>query len=143
MSSPPGSAETIAPAHYRSQLDTLVSLLQVANAVPDMADPILLGQMVETLQEGAAAAPLPGVPDLLRSWKAALHDLGRRGDSLSQDDLTQMALWFIGLQEHAAGRLDRDGRQMLAQLPEGIEWMPRLSPNFTHALSANDNRIPY
>lgn len=135
MSSPPGSAETIAPAHYRSQLDTLVSLLQVANAVPDMADPILLGQMVETLQEGAAAAPLPGVPDLLRSWKAALHDLGRRGDSLSQDDLTQMALWFIGLQEHAAGRLDRDGRQMLAQLPEGIEWMPRLSPNFTHAIA--------
>ncbi|MFZ2755120.1 MAG: response regulator [Lysobacteraceae bacterium] len=135
MSPPPGSAETIAPAHYRSQLDTLVSLLQVANAVPDMADPILLGQMVETLQEGASAAPLPGVPDLLRSWKAALHDLGRRGDSLSQDDLTQMALWFIGLQEHAAGRLDREGRQMLAQLPEGIEWMPRLSPNFTHAIA--------
>ncbi len=135
MSPPPGSAETIAPAHYRSQLDTLVSLLQVANAVPDMADPILLGQMVETLQEGASAAPLPGVPDLLRSWKAALHDLGRRGDGLSQDDLTQMALWFIGLQEHAAGRLDREGRQMLAQLPEGIEWMPRLSPNFTHAIA--------
>lgn len=135
MSPPPGSAETIAPAHYRSQLDTLVSLLQVANAVPDMADPILLGQMVETLQEGAAAAPLPGVPDLLRSWKAALHDLGRRGDSLSQDDLTQMTLWFVGLQEHAAGRLDHEGRQMLAQLPEGIEWMPRLSPNFTHAIA--------
>ncbi|NOT89084.1 MAG: response regulator [Lysobacter sp.] len=135
MSPPPGSAETIAPAHYRSQLDTLVSLLQVANAVPDMADPILLGQMVETLQEGASAAPLPGVPDLLRSWKAALQDLGRRGDGLSQDDLTQMTLWFIGLQEHAAGRLDREGRQLLAQLPEGIEWMPRLSPNFTHAIA--------
>lgn len=135
MSPPPGSAETIAPAQYRSQLDTLVSLLQVANAVPDMADPILLGQMVETLQEGAAAAPLPGVPDLLRSWKAALHDVGRRGDSLSQDDLTQMTLWFVGLQEHAAGRLDQEGRQMLAQLPEGIQWMPRLSPNFTHAIA--------
>jgi chemotaxis protein histidine kinase CheA len=135
MSPPPGSAETIAPAHYRSQLDTLVSLLHVANAVPDMADPILLGQMVETLQEGASAAPLPGVPDLLRSWKAALHDLGRRGDSLSQGDLTQMTLWFIGLQEHTAGRLDREGRQMLAQLPEGIEWLPRLSPNFTHAIA--------
>ncbi len=135
MSPPPGSAETIAPAQYRSQLDTLVSLLQVANAVPDMADPILLGQMVETLQEGASAAPLPGVPDLLRSWKAALHDFGRRGDSLSQDDLTQMTLWFVGLQEHAAGRLDREGRQMLAQLPEGIEWMPRLSSNFTHAIA--------
>jgi chemotaxis protein histidine kinase CheA len=135
MSPPPGSAETIARAQYRSQLDTLVSLLQVANAVPDMADPILLGQMVETLQEGASAAPLPGVPDLLRSWKAALQDLGRRGDGLSQDDLTQMTLWFIGLQEHAAGRLDHAGRQMLAQLPEGIEWMPRLSPNFTHAIA--------
>lgn len=135
MSSPPGSAEMIAPAHYRSQLDTLVSLLQVANAVPDMADPVLLWQMVETLQEGAAAAPLPGVPDLLRSWKAALQDLGRRGDSLSQDDLTQMSLWFIGLQEHAAGRLDREGRQILAHLPEGIQWLPRLSPTFAHVIA--------
>jgi chemotaxis protein histidine kinase CheA len=135
MSSPPGSAEMIAPAHYLSQLDTLVSLLQVANAVPDMADPVLLWQMVESLQEGAAAAPLPGVPDLLRSWKAALQDLGRRGDSLSQDDLTQMSLWFIGLQEHAAGRLDREGRQMLAHLPEGIQWLPRLSPTFAHVIA--------
>ena len=136
MSPPPGSEDTLqAPAQYRSQLDTLVSLLQVGNAVPDMADPILLWQMVETLQEGAAAAPLPGVADLLRSWKAALQDLGRRGDGLSQSDLTQMSLWFIGLQEHAAGRLDREGRQMLAQLPEGIPWMPRLSPNFTHAIA--------
>ena len=136
MSPPPGSEDTLqAPAHYRSQLDTLVSLLQVGNAVPDMADPILLWQMVETLQEGAAAAPLPGVADLLRSWKAALQDLGRRGDGLSQSDLTQMSVWFIGLQEHAAGRLDREGRQMLAQLPEGIPWMPRLSPSFTHAIA--------
>lgn len=136
MSPPPGSAETLqAPEQYRSQLDTLVSLLQVANAVPDMADPILLGQMVETLQEGAAAAPLPGVPDLLRSWKAALQDLGRSGAGLSQDDLTQMTLWFIGLQEHAAGRLQREGRHMLAQLPEAIAWLPRLSPNFTHAVA--------
>lgn len=136
MSPQHGSEDTLqAPAHYRSQLDTLVSLLQVANAVPDMADPILLWQMIETLQEGAAAAPLPGVPDLLRSWKAALQDLGRRGDGLSQNDLTQMSLWFIGLQEHAAGRLDREGRQMLAQLPEGIPWMPRLSPNFTHTIA--------
>lgn len=136
MSPSPGSADTThVPEHYRSQLDTLVSLLQVANAVPDMADPILLGQMVETLQEGASAAPLPGVPDLLRSWKAALHDVGRRGDSLSQDDLVQMTLWFVGLQEHVAGRLDREGRQMLAQLPEGIQWMPRLSLNFTQAIA--------
>lgn len=136
MSPPPGSAEsTQAPEQYRSQLDILVSLLQVANAVPDMADPILLGQMVETLQEGATAAPLPGVPDLLRSWKAALHDLGRSGDGLSRDDLVQMTLWFVGLQEHAGGRLDREGRHMLAQLPEAIAWLPRLSPNFTHAVA--------
>ncbi len=136
MSPSPGSADTMhAPEHYRSQLDTLVSLLQVANAVPDMADPILLGQMVETLQEGASAAPLPGVPDLLRSWKAALHDLSRRGNSPSQDDLVQMTLWFVGLQEHIAGRLDRDGRQMLAKLPEGIHWLPRLSPNFTQVIA--------
>ena len=136
MSPSPGSAETIqAPAQYRLQLDTLVSLLQVANAVPDMADPILLGQMVETLQEGATAAPLPGVPDLLRSWKAALQDLGRSGQGLSPHDLVQMTLWFIGLQEHAAGRLDREGRHMLAQLPEAIAWLPRLSSNFTHAVA--------
>lgn len=126
---------TLASQEYRSQLDTLVSLLQVANAVPDMADPVLLGQMVETLQEGAASIPLHGVPELLRSWKAALHDLGRRSDALSQDDLTLMALWFTGLQEFVAGRLDRDGRQMLAQLPEGIRWLPRLSPGFVHAVS--------
>lgn len=136
MSSPPGSAETIqAREQYHSQLDILVSLLQVANAVPDMADPILLGQMVEMLQESAAAAPLPGVPDLLRSWKAALQDLGRSGEGLSQNDLTQMTLWFTGLQEHAAGRLEREGRHMLAQLPEAIAWLPRLSPNFTHAVA--------
>ena len=136
MSPSPGSADTMhVPEHYRLQLDTLVSLLQVANAVPDMADPILLGQMVETLQEGATAAPLPGVPDLLRSWKAALQDLGRSGQGLSPHDLVQMTLWFIGLQEHAAGRLDREGRHMLAQLPEAIAWLPRLSSNFTHAVA--------
>ncbi len=136
MSPSPGSAEIIqASAEYRSQLDTMVSLLQVANAVPDMADAILLGQMVETLQEGAAAAPLPGVPDLLRSWKAALQDLGRRGDGLSQDDLTQMTLWFVGLQEHAAGRLGHEGRRMLAQLPAAIDWLPRLSKSFTQVIA--------
>lgn len=136
MSSLSGSTDAaLASQEYRSQLDTLVSLLQVANAVPDMADPVLLGQMVETLQEGAASIPLHGVPELLRSWKAALHDLGRRNDALSQDDLTLMALWFTGLQEFVAGRLDRDGRHMLAQLPEGIRWLPRLSPGFVHAVS--------
>ena len=136
MSPPPGSAEIRqAPEQYRSQLDTLVSLLQVANAVPEMADPIVLGQMVEALQEGASAAPLPGVPDLLRSWKAALHDLGRRGDGMSRDDLTQMTLWFVGLQEHAAGRLGHEGRRMLAQLPEAIDWLPRLSQGFTQVIA--------
>ncbi len=135
MSPPPASADVFAPEEYRSQLETLVSLLQVANAVPDMADPILLGQMVETLQESTASASLPGVPDLLRCWKAALHDFGRRGEPLSQDDLVRMSLWFTGLQEHLAGRLDRDGRHMLARLPEDIQWLPRLSSSFMHVIA--------
>lgn len=141
MSSPSESADTLpasiplATADYRAQLDTLVSLLQVANAVPEMADAVLLGQMVETLQTGAANAPLPGVADLLRSWMAALQDLGRRGDALTRDDLVRMSLWFIGLQEHLAGRLDRDGRRMLAQLPDDIRWLPRLSPSFVHVIA--------
>lgn len=141
MSSPSESADSLpatvplATADYRAQLDTLVSLLQVANAVPEMADAVLLGQMVETLQTGAANAPLPGVADLLRSWMAALQDLGRRGDALTRDDLIRMSLWFIGLQEHLAGRLDRDGRRMLAQLPEDIRWLPRLSPSFVHVIA--------
>lgn len=141
MSSPSESADTLsaavplATADYRAQLDTLMSLLQVANAVPEMADAVLLGQMVETLQIGAANAPLPGVADLLRSWMAALQDLGRRGDALTRDDLIRMSLWFIGLQEHLAGRLDRDGRRMLAQLPDDIRWLPRLSPSFVHVIA--------
>ncbi|GAA4792724.1 hybrid sensor histidine kinase/response regulator [Lysobacter hankyongensis] len=141
MSSPSESADALpaarplATADYRAQLDTLVSLLQVANAVPEMADAVLLGQMVETLQTGAANAPLPGVADLLRSWMAALQDLGRRGDALTRDDLIRMSLWFIGLQEHLAGRLDRDGRRMLAQLPDDIRWLPRLSPSFVHVIA--------
>lgn len=141
MSSPSESADALpaavplATADYRAQLDTLVSMLQVANAMPGMADAVLLGQMVETLQTGAANAPLPGVADLLRSWMAALQDLGRRGDALTRDDLIRMSLWFIGLQEHLAGRLDRDGRRMLAQLPEDIHWLPRLSPSFVHVIA--------
>lgn len=141
MSSPSESADALsaavplATADYRAQLDTLVSMLQVANAVPGMADAVLLGQRVETLQTGAANAPLPGVADLLRSWMAALQDLGRRGDTLTRDDLIRMSLWFIGLQEHLAGRLDRDGRRMLAQLPEDIRWLPRLSPSFVHVIA--------
>jgi chemotaxis protein histidine kinase CheA len=125
----------LAPEDYRAQLDTLVSLLQAANAIPGLADAALLGQMVETLQSGAANAPLPGVADLLRSWMAALQDLGRRGDAPTQDDLIRMSLWFTGLQEHLAGRLDRDGRRMLAQLPDDIRWLPKLSPSFVHVIA--------
>ncbi len=128
MSSPPGSAEMIAPAHYRSQLDTLVSLLQMANAMPEMADTSLLHDMIGSLQSGAADAGFPGVGDLLRNWKAGLQDIIRSGHQLSSDDLLQMTIWFISLQEHAAGRLATHGREMLAQLPEGIRWLPRLSP---------------
>lgn len=141
MSSPSDRAdgllapEPLASADYRAQLDALVSLLQAANAIPGLADAALLGQMVETLQSGAANAPLPGVADLLRSWMAALQDLGRRGDAPTQDDLIRMSLWFSGLQEHLAGRLDRDGRRMLAQLPDDIRWLPKLSPSFVHVIA--------
>lgn len=128
MPSPSGSAEMIAPADYRSQLDTLVSLLQVANTVPEMADMLLLHEMVGSLQSGAAEAGFPGVGELLRNWKAALQDLIRSDTQLTADDLLQTTIWFMSLQEHAAGRLDTHGREMLAQLPEGIRWLPRLSP---------------
>ncbi len=128
MSSPPGSAEMIAPAHYRSQLDTLVSLLQMANSMPEMADTLLLHEMIGSLQSGAADAGFPGVGDLLRNWKAGLQDIIRSGHQLSSDELLQMTIWFMSLQEHAAGRLATHGREMLAQLPEGIRWLPRLSP---------------
>lgn len=132
MSSPPGTADAIhAPEHYREQLDTLVSLLQLAHEVPDMADPILLGQMVETLQQGSAAAGQSGVPDLLRSWQAALQDLGRRGGAPGPDDLTEMTRWFAGLQKYSDGLLDRDDRRVLARLPDAIDWLPRLSQSFT------------
>jgi chemosensory pili system protein ChpA (sensor histidine kinase/response regulator) len=124
------AARALAPEHFLSRLDALVGLLQAANAVPDIADPVLLAQMVESLQGEAAAAALPGVPELLRSWQTALQDLARRGDVPSADDLTRMALWFGGLQEHLAGRLDRSGRRMLAELPADIRWLPRLSQSF-------------
>lgn len=129
------ATEPLATADYRAQLDALVSLLQAANAIPGLADAALLGHMVETLQSGAANAPLPGVADLLRSWMAALQDLGRRGDAPTPDDLIRMSLWFTGLQEHLAGRLDRDGRRMLAQLPDDIRWLPKLSPSFVHVIA--------
>lgn len=135
LATEPVAAEPLASADYRAQLDALVSLLQAASAIPGLADAALLGQMVETLQSGAANAPLPGVADLLRSWMAALQDLGRRGDAPTRDDLIRMSLWFTGLQEHLAGRLDRDGRRMLAQLPDDIRWLPRLSPSFVHVIA--------
>jgi chemosensory pili system protein ChpA (sensor histidine kinase/response regulator) len=124
-----------APAAYLAQLDTLVSLLRAANAMPGMGDAVLLEPMVDALQRDAAALPLPGVAELLRSWQAALRDLARADGTPSEDDLVRMTLWFTGLQEHLAGRLDRDGRRMLAELPEGIRWLPKLSPGFVHAIS--------
>ncbi|MFZ5638843.1 MAG: response regulator [Pseudomonadota bacterium] len=122
------------PPEYLTQLDTFVSLLQLANALPEAADPTLIGQMVESLQSGAASASLPGVAELLRSWQTALQDLSRRGAVPAHDDLIRMNLWFTGLQEHLAGRLDRDGRRMLARMPEDIRWLPRLSPSFAHVI---------
>lgn len=123
------------PAAYRAQLDTLVSLLRAANAMPGMGDAVLLESMVDALQRDANALPLPGVAELLRSWQAALRDLARADGTPSEDDLVRMTLWFTGLQEHLAGRLDRDGRRMLAELPEGIRWLPKLSPGFVHAIA--------
>lgn len=124
------AVRALAPEGMLSRLDALVGLLQAANAVPEIADPVLLAQMVESLQGEAAAAALPGVPELLRSWQSALQDLARRGDVPSAEDLTRMALWFGGLQEHLSGRLDRSGRRMLAELPQDIRWLPRLSQSF-------------
>lgn len=113
---------------FQSRLDTLVMLLQAAHQVSDMAEPALVHEMIGTLQASAADAGLPGVGELLRSWKAALHDRLRGETPLSGDDLLQTTLWFMTLQEHIAGRLDANGREMLARLPEGIAWLPQLSP---------------
>lgn len=113
---------------FQSRLDTLVMLLQAAHQVSDMAEPALLHEMIGTLQASAADAGLPGVGELLRSWKAALHDRLRGETPLAGDDLLQTTIWFMTLQEHVAGRLDANGREMLAQLPEGIVWLPQLSP---------------
>lgn len=113
---------------FQNRLDTLVMLLQAAHQVSDMAEPALVHEMIGTLQASAAEAGLPGVGELLRSWKAALHDRLRGETPLSGDDLLQTTLWFMTLQEHVAGRLDANGREMLARLPEGIAWLPQLSP---------------
>ncbi|TXI49487.1 MAG: hybrid sensor histidine kinase/response regulator [Lysobacter sp.] len=119
---------------FQSRLDTLVMLLQAAHQVSDMAEPALVHEMIGTLQASAADAGLPGVGELLRSWKAALHDRLRGETPLSGDDLLQTTLWFMTLQEHVAGRLDANGREMLARLPEGIAWLPQLSPALVRAI---------
>ncbi|MCC7249559.1 MAG: Hpt domain-containing protein, partial [Lysobacter sp.] len=119
---------------FQSRLDTLVMLLQAAHQVSDMAEPALLHEMIGTLQASAADAGLPGVAELLRSWKAALHDRLRGETPLAGDDLLQTTIWFMTLQEHVAGRLDANGREMLAQLPEGILWLPQLSPALVRAI---------
>lgn len=119
---------------FQSRLDTLVMLLQAAHQVSDMAEPALLHEMIGTLQASAADAGLPGVGELLRSWKAALHDRLRGETPLAGDDLLQTTMWFMTLQEHVAGRLDANGREMLAQLPEGIVWLPQLSPALVRAI---------
>jgi len=136
MSSSQGAAArppTLAGA--RARLDTLLSLLRAANASPAMADAALLEQMLEALHRDASAIPLPGVSELLRSWHAALGDLVRSGGTPDAHDLVRMNLWFAGLQEYLAGRLDHDGCRMLAELPDGLRWLPRLSPGFVHALA--------
>ena len=136
MSPSHGAADrppTLAAA--RARLDTLLSLLRAANASPAMADAVLLEQMLEGLHRDASAMPLPGVSELLRSWHAALGDLVRTGGTPDEHDLVRMNLWFAGLQEYLDGRLDHDGCRMLAELPDGIRWLPRLSSGFVHAVA--------
>lgn len=135
MSSSHAAAGLPTLAGVRARLDTLLSLLRAANASPAMADAALLEQMLEALHRDASAIPLPGVAELLRSWHAALGDLVRSGGTPDEHDLVRMNLWFAGLQEYLAGRLDHDGCRMLAELPDGIRWLPRLSPGFVHALA--------
>ncbi len=136
MSTPINSTATeAAHENFQTELDMLVLLLQASNEVPEMAEPSLLREMIGALQTGTSAAGLPGVGDLLRSWNAALNDLTRSGGGFAQDDLLKMAMWFMSLQEHASGRLDAAGREMLAQLPEDIRWLPRMSPAFTRQIA--------
>jgi chemosensory pili system protein ChpA (sensor histidine kinase/response regulator) len=119
---------------FAQQLDTVVQLLQAANAMPDMADPGLLAEMVGMLQQGATGA-YPGVPELLRSWRMGMLDLARAKGGFDDNDLVLATLWFASLQEHVAGRLDAEGRAMLAELPDGIRWLPRLSPAFAQGIA--------
>jgi chemotaxis protein histidine kinase CheA len=129
-----GTIPGASSGEFQGRLDTLVMLLQAATQVPDMADTTLLEEMIGTLRGSAAEAGYPGVGELLRMWTSALHDVSRRAGTLSADDLVQMTMWFMALQEHAAGRLDANGREMLAQMPDGIRWLPRSSPAFARAI---------
>lgn len=129
LSGPGGDA-----GDFAQQLDTVVQLLQAANAMPDMADPGLLAEMVGMLQQGATGA-YPGVPELLRSWRMGMLDLARAKGGFDGNDLVLATLWFASLQEHVAGRLDAEGRAMLAELPDGIRWLPRLSPAFAQGIA--------
>jgi len=131
---PPPDAGESPGEDFAQQLDTVVQLLHAANAMPELADPGLLAEMVGMLQTGATGS-WPGVPELLRSWRLALMDLARSGGGFAADDLVPATLWFASLQEHVAGRLDADGRAMLAELPDGIRWLPRLSPAFAHGIA--------
>jgi len=129
----PSSGDTAAEA-FAQELDTVVQLLQAANAMPELVDPGLLAEMLGALQT-SAGGNWPGVPELLRSWRLALMDLARSGSGFGADDLVPATLWFASLQEHVAGRLDADGRAMLARLPDSIRWLPRLSPAFANGIA--------
>ncbi len=121
-------------SEFHNRLETLVLLLQAANEVPEIAETAHLQAMIGTLQSSAADAGLPGVAELLRVWASGLQDIARHGSALLADDLLQATMWFMTLQEHASGRLDQHGREMLAQLPDGIRWLPRSSPAFVRAI---------
>jgi chemotaxis protein histidine kinase CheA len=129
------SERMAAHREFQQRLETLVLLLQAANEAPALAEAAHLQAMIGELQSGATDAGLPGVGELLRMWSSALQDVVRSGGALSSDDLLHTALWFMSLQEHVEGRLDANGRQMLAQMPEGIRWLPLSSPAFVRAIA--------
>ncbi len=135
MSVSVSSPQTEAQGDFQTQLEALVSILQASLEMPEIAEPALLADMTRSLQVGSASAGLSGVAELLRNWSAALNDLDRRAGAFSADDLTEMTIWFMCLQELAAGRLDSDGRRTLTQLPDGIDWLPKLSSGFEHEIA--------
>jgi chemosensory pili system protein ChpA (sensor histidine kinase/response regulator) len=131
LSSPQADAQ----GDFQTQLESLVSILQAALEMPEIAEPALLADMTRSLQAGSASAGLSGVAELLRNWSAALNDLDRRAGAFGADDLTEMTIWFMCLQELAAGRLDSDGRRTLTQLPDSIGWLPKLSSGFEQEIA--------